>query len=569
MPMFSLSATATLAALCLGVGVLADGIYNTSEATGNDNSGITWGDCDPSVVTNSAMSCGFFEIPLDYHDPSAGKGKLAVAKINATGERRGSIFLNPGGPGGSGLDTLNSNGFLLVALTGGLYDIVSWDPRGVGSLTVPGEIFCFDTLDEYDAFWNGTVELNGILEAGNFTDQADIDALLAQAPIMQAKYDELGRRCLRHPLGKYLRYVGTAATARDVVALADALDGPGSPVNFIGISYGTLLGAWLINMFPERVGRVMVDGVLDPRFIATEETAPVWAFDQLADSDKVYEGFITGCALAGPSGCPIATSEGQSAADIDATIQALIRQAHEADRRNASLPVTSQTIRSELLGVMGNLSFAQSFVDTEWPQFVAAVQGESNTTAQLSPRSASAPRRRDNDTSQPNPTRSYSTRAILCGDTVDLRGTYMSEVFEDIIAASHNTSRMFSAVWPSDYYSCPFWPVRAVERYQGPFNKTLANNVLVVSNKFDPVTPIAGAKAWKALLGDNATLVEQRGFGHTSVSVPSQCTNAVMFQYLVNGTVPENNGTVVCEVDADFELFKGVNTASILKAMGV
>lgn len=82
---------------------------------------------------------------------------------------------------------------------------------------------------------------------GNFSDPDDVQALLSQAPFMQAKYDELARRCLRHPSGKFLRYVGTAATARDIVALADALDGPGRPVNFVGTSYGSLLGMWLIN----------------------------------------------------------------------------------------------------------------------------------------------------------------------------------------------------------------------------------------------------------------------------------------------------------------------------------
>ena len=82
---------------------------------------------------------------------------------------------------------------------------------------------------------------------GNFTDPADIQAFLSQADTMQGKYDGLAQRCLEHSDGKYLPYVGTAATARDLAALADALDGPGSPVNYIGLSYGTILGAWFIN----------------------------------------------------------------------------------------------------------------------------------------------------------------------------------------------------------------------------------------------------------------------------------------------------------------------------------
>ena len=64
---------------------------------------------------------------------------------------------------------------------------------------------------------------------------------------MQQKYKEVGRKCLNGPSGKYLKYVGAAATVRDLVALADALDGPGEPVNYVGLSYGTLLGSWLVN----------------------------------------------------------------------------------------------------------------------------------------------------------------------------------------------------------------------------------------------------------------------------------------------------------------------------------
>ncbi|EIW56311.1 alpha/beta-hydrolase [Trametes versicolor FP-101664 SS1] len=524
------------------------------------SSSIEWGPCDPSVITNPALTCSFFDIPLDYHDPSVGHGRLALAKLNATGDRLGTVFLNPGGPGGSGLDTLNTLADLLSSLSGGLYDIVSWDPRGVGSLTTPGEIFCFDSPDEYNTFWNGTIELTGIEMTGNFSDPEDVQALLAQAPVMQAKYDELARRCLRHPSGKFLRYVGTAATARDIVALADALDGPGRPVNFVGTSYGSLLGMWLINMFPERVGRVIIDGIVNPTLLATEETATMWAFHELADADKAYEVFLTGCALAGPQGCPIASAEGQTAADIDATIQALLKQAHDAARRNASVPVTSEITRGRylLLSVIESPGQAAIFANTTWPMLVAGVQSESGSEPFTSRRSMGG--------DQQNQTRSYSDEAILCGDSIDLRGTRMSEVFETVIAASRNTSEMFSVVWPAEFYACPFWPVRAVERYQGPFNKTLANKVMVVSNTFDPVTPPSEAEAVVALLGDNARLVQQDAFGHTSASEPSQCLDAVMFAYFVNGTLPEDNRTL-CEVDMDFEIFPGVDTEAILAAM--
>ncbi len=82
---------------------------------------------------------------------------------------------------------------------------------------------------------------------GNFTDPVDIQTLLAQAPLMQQKYEELGKRCLENPSGKYMPYLGTPGTVRDLMAMADALDGPGSPVNFFGLSYGTVIGTFLVN----------------------------------------------------------------------------------------------------------------------------------------------------------------------------------------------------------------------------------------------------------------------------------------------------------------------------------
>ncbi|KAI0350507.1 alpha/beta-hydrolase [Trametes cingulata] len=512
-----------------------------------------------------ALSCSFMEVPLDYHDRSAGYGHLALIKANATHARRGTIFYNPGGPGGSGLQALDSFSATALALTGGHYDIVSWDPRGVGPLTIPGDISCFPTLADYTAFWNGTIQLTGIETTGNFTSAADLGALFGQAPLMQAKFDELARRCLRSPSGRFLRYVGTAATARDVVAMADALDGPGSAVNFIGVSYGTLLGTWLVNMFPERVGRVVLDGVISPVAVATDESSVVWSNHELADADKVYEGFVTGCALAGPQGCAIAASAGLSPADVDESIRALLQRAHDAARRNQSVPVTSSDIRELLGSAMYDPADWAGFANTTWAELVAAVDGEVGMKGG---------RRRTDDAFRPQTPRDDPTEdtqpdggvAILCGDSVDPRGTRVEDAFKTIVTASRNVSPLFASIWPASFYYCPFWPVRAVERYQGPFNRTLANRILVLSNLFDPATPLEGAKEVATLLGDSAVLVTQRGFGHTTFTEPSQCLSDILTAYFTYGTMPESNGTT-CAADADFEVFPGVNTEAILAAM--
>ena len=124
----------------------------------------------------------------------------------------------------------------------------------------PGEIFCFDSLDEYSALFNGTIQVTGIEMSGTFTDPADLSALFSQSESLQAKFEETGRRCVERN-GDMLKYVGTAATVRDMVAIADALDGPGSLVNYYGDSYGTLIGNVFLNSknacFPRQDARLM------------------------------------------------------------------------------------------------------------------------------------------------------------------------------------------------------------------------------------------------------------------------------------------------------------------------
>ncbi|RPD70247.1 alpha/beta-hydrolase [Lentinus tigrinus ALCF2SS1-7] len=525
---------------------------------------IRWGACDPSIVNDTSLSCGFLEVPLDYQDPSVGKAQLALVKANATGERRGSLFFNPGGPGGSGLSSVNENKDLLLGLSGGVYDVISWDPRGVGSLTIPGEIFCLDDFADYAAFFNGTIELTGIEETGNFTDPADIDALLAQAPIMQKKYEEVGQKCLNSPNGKFLKYVGTAAAVRDMVSIANVLDGPSAAINFVGISYGTLIGSWFVNMFPERVGKVILDGVIDPVVFATQEEALSFP-SSLISTDTIYKALITGCALTGPSGCAIA-SEGDGPLDIDAKIQSLLMAAYDATKLNASIPLTSGDIRIQLFSEMYSPSDWSNFMNEELPQIIQIVNGEApaNTSQGLSRRFKD--RIRSNllakRSSNPDDNLSFTSPAIDCADSVDLRGTTMEEVFKGIISTTQNTAHLFGSSWPILFYRCSFWPLRSVERYQGPFNKTLANKILVVSSILDPATPLPGAETVARLLGTSAVLVRQNGFGHTTNSEPSSCLKEISIAYFTNGTLPANN--TLCEVDADFDVFSGVNTAEIL-----
>ncbi|KAI0743118.1 TAP-like protein-domain-containing protein [Daedaleopsis nitida] len=527
--------------------------------TGNTMS-VQWGSCEPFGYPNTTLSCGLFAVPLDYHDPSAGNGRIAVIKANATGERQGTFFFNPGGPGGSGLSNLVEGDFYetLLNFTGGNYDVVSWDPRGVGAFSIPGEVHCFGSLEEYNAFFNGTIEPTGIEMYGTFTDESDLRDLYAQADTMEQKYTEVGKMCAEHAEGKHLRYVGTAATARDMVALADALEGPGKPINYYGISYGTFLGAWFVN--------IILDGVLDPIAFGEKEIAIGWNKPALHDADRLYEAFITGCALAGPEGCAI-TTKGQTPLDLHESFQAVLKTAHDAAVRDPTVPYTSGTLRDLLYSTMYWPNQWNAVTNEAMPAIFTQVAQEAQGLA-----NATTAKRADTELRSllrraENETRSYTTSAVLCADSVDSTGTLnMTDLFAHVVETSRDVSHMFGAFWPFHTYYCNYWPARSVERYTGAFDKTLANPILVIGNTYDPVTPYSGAKALADALGESAALVRLNGLGHTTLPSPSACIQGIVDAYIASGTLPEGDDTV-CEVEDSFEIWPGVTTRMILGNM--
>ncbi|KAJ1300403.1 hypothetical protein OPQ81_005222 [Rhizoctonia solani] len=515
-------------------------------ATRND-SRISWAPCgDP----NLPRECGRFEVPLDYVNNAAGTASLAVARLNATvAPRLGTVFVNPGGPGESGVELALSDAiFLIVNGTGGQYDIVTWDPRGVGS-TVP-KVECFESGTEEKAFWNGSIRGTNLEVRTDFTNTTARNEFYSHIDEVDSLLIKFGKQCntQSHDM---LKYVGTPAAVRDMVSLHDYLEGT-QLINYWGISYGTILGNFFVNMFPERVGRVIIDGVVNPWDWATKQPLQI-GYSSVNSSDATFNAFASSCVTAGPSKCAIA-QQGSSVDSVRNWVFNLIELAYNHTMATGGTIITSGQLRA--------LLWTGMYQPRQWPdlaqnlsQISIALSNRANATSALKARSL-APHenyptpfmRRDNANSS-DPATDYAYQAITCADAVDAGNSTTKQGFETVVDLTDNYSRMFAPFigWYAGGMYCHHWPVRAVERFTGPFNHVLKNKIMVIGNLADPITPFTSAKAVADALGDSAVLLKHNGYGHTSLYMHSNCTVAATSKYFMTGELPPK-GTV-CETD--------------------
>ncbi|KAG8931574.1 hypothetical protein FRC02_002502 [Tulasnella sp. 418] len=502
---------------------------------------ISWAPCKE----DAQFECGKFEVPLDYANSAVGTAKLSVVRYRATAPSKlGTVFLNPGGPGESGVEFLTRSADTLSTLSHGAYDLVSWDPRGVKD-SEP-EINCFDKAKDAFEFGQSFYGLKGIEARGNFTNQADIDFLISQTDAITAGIDAWYAICEEN-VGENLKYIGTTAVVRDMVAMADALEGPDKPVNYWGFSYGTTIGSYFVNMFPNRVGRVIIDGVDSPEQWANLPGYTRWS-DMISDAELALEGFASLCVQAGQSNCALATP-GATTSSVLAFIRDLIDKAYDAGK--AGVPeAQSAALRAAILQAL--------YTPSTWPDLATKLvqqdkeltQALSGQNVTLSTRSLKNLHKRQEEAKDPEEeafiglNQQSRLSAITCADAVDTPFT-TADVINEILETTRTVSPLFGPQFGNAGAYCHRWTSRAVERFQGPWNHQLRNPILVIGNKADPVTPLAAAKWVRNGLGSSAVLMEVEGYGHTSMHLISQCTSEVIGNYFVNGALPTQD--IRCE----------------------
>ena len=520
------SAIAMIGALCLATVGLAATPATAAPAPAVPN--LNWQPCD------DGFSCATATVPLDYAHPAGATIHLAVIKHPATdpAHRLGSVFYNPGGPGGPGVPFLRGNYSMFPPALRARFDLVSFDPRGIGQST---PLQCFDTNEQEQ-------QLIGADVSGYPTNRAEQRSY-------EADFAAFDAACATHA-GPLLAHDSTADVARDMDLLRQAVGDP--TLNYLGNSYGTYLGATYANLFPTKVRAIALDGNADPVAWATGTGGSANALGTLLregsdqGSAAALNAFLTLCGQATPSSCSF--SAGTPAAThtkFNTLIDRLASHPITVDGQTFTKPATMNALINMLYEAepIPNLT-------TGWHQPADVLQSLWEQTSGAAP-GATPSLRKDlalpGHAATPNADAPYSglesQYGVLCSDSPNPRspGSYAAQA--DIATARSGAVGPHWA-WISE--PCAQWPVLAADRYTGPWNTPTAHPILVVGNTVDPATPYQDSIAMAHDLA-NARLLTVNGYGHTALGNPSGCVNQIEDDYFVTGALPPPR--TVCQQD--------------------
>lgn len=445
-----------------------------------------WRPCGPQLCTT-------IKVPLDYQQPKGKSIELVLRKAPARerNDRIGTLFINPGGPGGSGVEYVTAAGMVLGAPLLRRFDIIGWDPRGVGQST---PVKCLDTA-QMDAF---------IAADGSPDDDAEIAALDKEAKA-------LADGC-RARSAELLPHVSTKDAARDMDVMRGIVGDP--QLYYLGKSYGTYLGATYAELFPKNVGRLVLDGAVDP----ARPTDKI-NMAQAKGFDVALDAFAEDCAK---RGCALGSSK-------DEVLQKVDKVLADADAKPLSGDGKRQVTQGiAVLGVIFPL-----YVKEYWPRLEKAVEagltGDGSRLLSLA----------DTYTSrQPGGYGDNSGEviyAVNCLDHPDLTSIADAKSKEaEFKAASPRFGEYL--LWGS--LPCAHWPVKPLNT-QHAIKAPGAKPIVVVGTTRDPATPYEWAVALAGQL-ESGVLVTRDGDGHTGYYEGNQCVDDAVETYYLDGTPPKD-----------------------------
>jgi len=458
---------------------------------------ISWAAC------GTQLECARVSVPLDWTHQGGRTITLSVIRHLAShpGQRIGSLFVNPGGPGDSGVAAVTEQGGALDAITGGRFDIVGWDPRGSGGST---PVSCFASSAEREAFWQGMPVP---------TTRQDEQRYLAKSVA-------LAQRCGARN-GDLLAHISTADTARDLDYLRGLVGD--SRLNFYAESTGSFLGETYANMFPHRVRAMALDGVEDP-VSYTADLATVLA-SILSSTDQVFHEFLALCERVGPASCALAGH-----GPVEKRVETMLRRLRHHPIPAPSAEPPGELTYGEALTLLKLALLPNPVIWRDAAGMIdAMVQGDASAAETIVRGSAAEPFHRAFE----------QNTALLCADSPARQNAGQ---WPQVVHRLEGVSRTGGPVMGWLEAACAAWPTRSADRYTGPWNAATANPILLIGTRFDPTTPLANAKLVERRLG-NAVLLTHDGYGHVSRADPSTCVMQALGRYLTGLTTPAR-GTI-------------------------
>jgi pimeloyl-ACP methyl ester carboxylesterase len=450
---------------------------------------LAWSDC------TGGFQCAKATVPVDWSTPAGSTITLSLIRHPAnSSKRKGSLFVNPGGPGASGVAFVRDNlNYAVDKTLQDTFDVIGFDPRGVGESS-PVTCYPAAQMDDY---------LYGLPTAARGTQAALSERLKASTDFAQA---------CQHNSGDLLAHVDTVSVARDLDMLRGVVGD--TAINYLGYSYGTFIGAMYAQTFPTKVGHLVLDGAIDPT-VSQADTMVA----QAQGFEMALANYLTWCFT--QKDCPFTGSVDSAKARIAALLAQV--DAH---------PIASQDGRKLGADTLLTAIIAPLYSKSSWKYLTqlfteTMVDGKAETAFSLADWYNE---RTDKGTYKTNQTEAFM--AVTCLDSPTSSPTTWDAQARELEAKAPLIGKYFT-------YSeagCSVWPFKAVIT-PGPLGATGDRPILVIGTTGDPATPIAWAEGLAQQL-TNGRLIRYTGDGHTGYNRGSTCVDAIVDGYLLGATEP-------------------------------
>jgi len=452
------------------------------------------------------LQCARLRVPLDHARPRGDTIELALIRIPARkpAKRIGSLLVNPGGPGGSGVEFVRAtaSGFYGAPLRD-RFDIVGFDPRGVGE---SAPVHCQSDREKDLELVSADVVPEDAAEKRKMVDGAR----------------RFAEGCARSS-ARVLPYLSTEAAARDLDILRAALGD--ERITYLGISYGSVLGATYASMFPRRVRAMTLDAAVDPQVWINQPEETVRR--QAQGFERAFDAFLADCRARGQD-CGF--GQGNPGPAYDRLIERLdnhpIKAKGSGDPRKVNGYVAFLAVNAALYNRVA------------WPQLADALElaDEEDDGSELLALADSINGRR-NDGSYEN--LNDANASINCVDEVNPKDV---AAYDRLSEELGRTSPRFGRAFGYARLVCAYWPARAAARYTGPFRAEGAPPILVVGTTGDPAAPYSWARSLADQLS-SGVLLTWKGVNHGAYGGMSRCIDRAVDAYLVDGTAPADGTT--------------------------